>query len=109
VRPQLSVTNVPHLFPHAALALGVQQLPSAVHTWLGFVQVLRMPNSPQLTVWLQLLVACPHWRLPHACCSDSGMHCIEPHVPQLMGLPQLSVVDPQRPVHHFGSGWHVHT
>ena len=49
-RPQLSVTNVPHWFPHAVPLLGAQHWPFDRHTWLGFVQVLRNPSRPQLTV-----------------------------------------------------------
>jgi hypothetical protein len=56
-RPQLSVANVPHWLPHAAALFGVQHPPSARHTWLVFRHVLRTPRKPQLTVWLQLLVA----------------------------------------------------
>jgi hypothetical protein len=103
----LSVTKVPHWLPHAAALLGVQQPPSARHTWLESRQVLRNPSKPQPTAWLQLLVAVPHCRLPQACSVDSGWHCVDPHVPQSTVFPQLSVVWPQRPVHQSGSLWHT--
>jgi hypothetical protein len=105
----LSVAKVPHWLPHAAPLLGVQHPPSARHTWLVLAHALKIPNRPQLIVWLQLLIAWPHCFVPQAASCASGWHWFEPHVPQLMAFPQLSVVCPQRPVHQPDSLWHTHT
>jgi hypothetical protein len=101
--PQLSVTLTPHLLPQAAAAFGVQHPPSARHTCPATTHKLVSPRKPQLTVWLQLLVACPHCLLLHAAAIDSGWHGFGPQVPQLVGFPQLSLTCPQRPVHQPGS------
>jgi hypothetical protein len=90
--------------PHATSLLGAQQLSSGRQTWpLGQFAVLA---TPQLTVKLQLFVAWPHCCAPHAWATASGeqpqtllMHSGPPsHSPQSIGLPQLSVVLPQRPL-----------
>jgi hypothetical protein len=88
------------------------QVPSEQHVLFGMQRWPAghncVPETPQLTFWLQLFVAELHCFAPHACCVLSAVqlphvlfvHTRPPaHTPQSMGLPQLSVVIPQRPVH----------
>jgi hypothetical protein len=48
--------------------------------------------------------------LPHAASTSSGSHTTTSgpasQVPQSIGLPQLSVVSPQRAMHQSDSVWH---
>jgi hypothetical protein len=88
----------------------VQHESSLMHFWPAPAQAVD-PFAPQLTVWLQLFVALPHTLVPQAWLVDSAVqphellvHVRPPaHVPQSMGLPQLSVVGPQRLSHHPGA------
>ena len=109
---QLSETLVLHLLPHVP---SLQQVESGMQRWPAAHAVV--PERPQLTFWLQLLVAEPHCFAPHASCVVSAtqaphvlfVHTRPPaHVPQSIGLPQLSFVIPQRPVHQLANLVHRH-
>jgi hypothetical protein len=63
---------------------------------------------PQLTGWPQLSFTVPHMRVPHGFGEGVQPQVFDVHapasqVPQSIGLPQLSVVGSQRPLHHIGS------
>jgi hypothetical protein len=92
------------------------QVPGAQHVLFGMQRWPAghncVPETPQLTFWLQLFVAELQLFAPHACCVLSAVqpphvlfvHTRPPaHTPQLIGLPQLSAVIPQRPVHQFAN------
>jgi len=107
VPPQLSEIDVLQ-WPTQVASL--QHVESGMQRWPA-------AHAPQLTFWLQLLVAEPHCFAPHASCIVSAIqaphvlfvHTRPPaHVPQSIGLPQLSFVIPQRPVHQFGNGVQMH-
>lgn len=108
IPPQLSEMLVLHRLPHVA---------RVQHVKFGIKQRWPAAHAPQLTLWLQLLVAEPHCFVPHASCVVSAtqaphvlfVHTRPPaHWPQSMLLPQLSFVTPQRPVHHVGNLVHMH-
>jgi hypothetical protein len=94
----------------------VQHESSLMHFWPVPAHAVD-PFAPQLTVWLQLFVVLPHALVPQAALVDSAVqphelfvHVSPPaHMPQSMGLPQLSVVGPQRLVHHPGAVVHRHS
>jgi hypothetical protein len=105
---QLSEMLVLHRLPHVA---------RLQHVKAGIKQRWPAAHAPQLTLWLQLLVAEPHCFVPHASCVVSATHAPHvlfvhtrppAHVPQSIGLPQLSFVIPQRPVHQFANLVHRH-
>jgi hypothetical protein len=114
--PQLLVTCTWHLLPQEPALSGVQHVSASWrHTSLDGQAV--EPLTPQLTARPQLFVAWPHSLPAHVVAIVSGMqpHTLVKHEtpashdPQSTGLPQLSVVWSQRPLHQSARDWHWQT
>jgi hypothetical protein len=99
------MTLVPHWLPHVMLGGGgVQHVPLSTSQMSVECSQSGVPFTPQATACMQLFCTVPQFLPPQATDVDSGRHPQPPlvqvsppsQVPQLTGLPQLSVVSPQR-------------